>query len=49
MLDMKCEDCDGDGSLYIDVTCPNGDGFFEYKACDNCNGTGEIEEEEDYD
>jgi hypothetical protein len=51
---IECPDCNGEGAWYNDTSrecttyrgdCCGGCGY--YVDCDNCNGTGEIEKEEE--
>ena len=51
---IQCPDCDGDGQFYEDTSrsctvyrgdCCGGCGY--YVDCETCNGTGEIEKEEE--
>lgn len=51
---IECPDCNGEGTWYNDTSrecttyrgdCCGGCGY--YVDCDNCNGTGEIEKEEE--
>ena len=50
----ECEDCEGEGEIYNDTSrqctkyigdCCGGCGY--YSPCEACNGTGEIEIEEE--
>lgn len=52
---IECPDCNGDGERYEDTSrqctktpwqeCCGGCGY--YYDCENCNGTGEVEEEDE--